>query len=301
MFPIFNKSLQKVGALLALCCTLGVGFAEAQTTPAGRVLVFSKTAGFRHASIPKGKTLLMKLGRENGFAVDTTEKADVFTETNLKKYNAVVFLSTTGDVLDAAQQSAFERYIQSGGGFVGIHAATDTEYNWPWYNKLAGAQFASHPGNPNVQTGEAYVVNKNHPSMVGFPDKWTIKDEFYDFKNFNDEVTVLVKIDEKSYKEGKMGDNHPMSWYHIYDGGKAFYTNFGHTDETFSEPVFVKHLMGGLKWAMADKLDYSKAHSMLPPEENRFVRKVLVDQLDEPTELVVLDDHRILFAERKGS
>ncbi len=195
---------------MALCCTLGIGFAEAQTTPAGsKVLVFSKTAGFRHASIPKGKALLMKLGKENSFAVDTTENAAVFTEANLKKYSAVVFLSTTGDVLNDEQQIAFERYIQSGGGYVGIHAATDTEYDWSWYNKLAGAQFASHPGNPNVQTGEAYVVNKNHPSMEGFPDKWTVKDEFYDFKNFNDKVTVLVKIDEKTLQGWQNGRQSP--------------------------------------------------------------------------------------------
>nr|WP_228713913.1 ThuA domain-containing protein [Arundinibacter roseus] len=278
---------------------MGTGFVAAQT-PAKRILVFSKTAGFRHASIPAGQARLFKMGKEQGFAVDTTENSAAFTEENLKKYQAVVFLSTTGDVLNPTQQVAFERYIQAGGGYVGIHAATDTEYGWPWYNKLSGGQFASHPGNPNVQTGEAYVVNKNHPSMEGFPDKWTIKDEFYDFKNFNDKVTVLVKIDEKSYKEGKMGDNHPMSWFHEYDGGKAFYTNFGHTDETFSEPVFVKHLSGGLNWAMASKLDYSKAYSMVPPEENRFTKKVLVSNLDEPTELVVLDNGKVLFTERKG-
>jgi cytochrome c len=300
MFFLSTKSIKKALVLLVLGCTIGLGFVEAQTTSGKRILVFSKTAGFRHASIPVGKSLLMKLGQENGFAVDTTENASLFTEENLKKYNAIVFLSTTGDVLNGTQQTAFERYIQAGGGWVGIHAATDTEYGWPWYNKLAGAQFASHPGNPNVQTGQAYVVNRNHPSMEGFPDKWTIKDEFYDFKNFNDKVNVLVKIDEKTYKDGKMGNNHPMAWYHEFDGGKAFYTNFGHTDETFNEPVFVKHLTGGLMWAMAPKLDYSKAYSMVAPEENRFVRKVLVDNLDEPTELVVLDDQRVLFAERKG-
>ena len=265
-------------------------------TPERRILVFSKTAGFRHSSIPAGQAALTKLGKEMNFAVDTTENSAVFTEKNLKKYSAVVFLNTTGNVLDDKQQDAFEHYIQAGGGYLGIHAATDTEYDWPWYNKLAGAYFASHPGNPNVQEGEAYVVDKNHPSMVGFPDKWKIKDEFYDFKNFNTQVKVLVKIDEKTYKDGKMGDNHPMSWYHEFDGGKAFYTNFGHENATFENPVFVKHLTGGLQYVMASKLDYSKTR----PEENRFTKKVLVSKLDEPTELVVLDDQRVLFTERKG-
>ncbi|WP_229214312.1 ThuA domain-containing protein [Dyadobacter flavalbus] len=269
----------------------------AQTiTPEKRVLVFSKTAGFRHSSIPAGRTAIVNLGREKGFAVDTTENAAVFTDKNLQKYSAVIFLNTTGNILNDKQQDSFERYIQAGGGYVGIHAATDNEYDWPWYNKLSGAYFASHPGNPNVQEGEAYVVNDNHPSMTDFPKKWKIKDEFYDFKSFNPKVTVLVKIDEKTYKDGKMGDDHPMSWYHEFDGGKAFYTNFGHEDATYVNPVFVKHLTGGLNYVMASKLDYSKAR----PEENRFTKKVLVSKLDEPTELVVLDDQRVLFAERKG-
>ncbi|WP_025763560.1 ThuA domain-containing protein [Dyadobacter tibetensis] len=261
-----------------------------------KILVFSKTAGFRHASIPAGQVALMKLGKEMNLTVDTTENSARFTNKNLQKYAAVVFLNTTGDVLNDQQQEAFERYIQAGGGYVGIHAATDTEYDWPWYNKLAGAYFASHPGNPNVQTGEAYVVDDKHISMKDFPKKWSIKDEFYDFKSFNPKVNVLVKIDEKSYKDGKMGDDHPMSWYHEYDGGKAFYTNFGHENATFVNPVFLSHLRGGLEYTMTPTLDFAKAR----PEENRFVKQVLASRLDEPTELVVLDDQRVLFTERKG-
>ncbi len=265
-----------------------------------RILVFSKTKGFRHSSIPAGKRALMLMGAENGFAVDTTEDAAKFTEANLKQYGAVVWLSTTGDVLDNAQQAAFERYIQSGGGYVGIHAAADTEYDWAWYSKLAGGQFMSHPGNPNVQTGEAVAVNKNHASMFGFPDRWKIKDEFYDFKNVNKAVTVLVKIDEKTYKDGKMGDDHPMAWYHDYDGGKAFYTNFGHPDSTFINPVFVKHLLGGLKSVMATALKVGQAKTQPYPEENRFTKTILTEKLDEPTELVVLDNGKVLFGQRKG-
>lgn len=298
MHNLFNqispKRLRALGIVMMACFCVNV---IAQTvTPEKRILVFSKTAGFRHSSIPAGRTALIKLGQEKGFAVDTTENSAVFNEKNLRKYSAVVFLNTTGDVLNNKQQDAFERYIQAGGGYLGIHASTDTEYEWPWYNKLAGAQFLSHPGNPNVQEGEAYVVNDKHESMTDFPKKWKIKDEFYDFKNFNPKVNVLVKIDEKSYKDGKMGDNHPMSWYHEYDGGKAFYTNFGHEDATFVNPVFVKHLTGGLNYVMASKLDYSKSR----PEENRFTKQVLATKLDEPTELVVLEDQRVLLAERKG-
>ncbi len=294
MYIFCKKFINKALLTLAVGCGLSIGFASAQSA-GKRVLVFSKTKGYRHASIPVGQKLIMQFGKENGFAVDTTENADIFNDDNLKKYHAVVWMSTTADVLDAQQQVAFERYIQAGGGYVGVHAATDTEYDWPWYNKLAGAQFASHPKN-NVQNAEAYVVARNHPSMEGFPDRWKVRDEFYDFKNFNKDVTVLVKIDEKTYTEGQMGDDHPMSWFHEFDGGKAFYTNFGHNDDTYADPVFRKHLLNGLKWAMADKLNYSLAR----PEENRFERKILIDQLNEPTELAVLDDQRVLFAERKG-
>ncbi|WP_077924103.1 ThuA domain-containing protein [Spirosoma sp. 209] len=306
-----SRSWLLAGALAALLPGLSdQALAQSSAKPAtaavkpmalNRVLVFSKTKGYRHGSIPAGKRAMVKLGQENGFAVDTTEDASQFTDANLKRYGAVIWLSTTGDVLDDAQQAAFERYIQAGGGYVGIHAATDTEYGWPWYNKLAGGQFASHPGNPNVQEGEAYVVNKDHASMFGFPDRWKVKDEFYDFKNFNTDVNVLVKIDEKTYKDGKMGDNHPMSWYHDYDGGKAFYTNFGHPDETFVNPVYLKHLMGGLKSVMATSLKYSQAKTQPYPEENRFEKQVLVSSLDEPTELAVLDNGKVLFAERKGA
>ncbi|MBC8153768.1 MAG: ThuA domain-containing protein [Bacteroidetes bacterium] len=276
-----------------------------QSAAQPRILVFSRTAGYRHQSIPAGQKALIQMGIDNGFAVDTTENAAKFTEANLKRYGAVVFLSTTGNVLDDNQQAAFERYIQSGGGYVGIHAATDTEYDWPWYGKLAGAYFLDHPGiknkeTPNVQPGEAFAVNKEHPATVGFPERWKIRDEFYSFKNVNPDLNILVKIDEKTYKDGLMGDNHPMAWYHNFDGGKAFYTNFGHADETFADAVFKKHLLGGLQSVMATKLDYSKATSQIAPEENRFEKKVLVQGLDEPTELAILSDGKVLFGQRKG-
>ncbi|MEN9363890.1 MAG: hypothetical protein RI903_1199, partial [Bacteroidota bacterium] len=186
-----------------------------------KILVFSSTKGFRHGSIGAGKKALMKMGTEKGFQVDTTENAAVFTESNLKKYRAIVFLNTTGNVLNDAQQNAFERYIQAGGGYMGIHAATDTEYDWPWYGKLAGGYFASHPGRPNVQKGTMTVVDKSHISTAHMPATFDRTDEFYDIKNFNTEVKVLVTVDEKSYKDGKMGDFHPMAWYHEFDGGRA--------------------------------------------------------------------------------
>ena len=213
-----------------------------------KVLVFSKTKGYRHASIEKGKIALLKLGVEHNFSVDTTENSTLFTEENLKKYAAVIFLSTTGDVLDDNQQAAFEKYIQSGGGYVGVHAATDTEYGWPWYGKLAGAYFLSHPEQQNARF---VIKDKKHHSTKFFTDSvWMHRDELYNFKNINPDIKVLITIDESSYKGGKNGNFHPFSWYHNFDGGRSFYTSMGHTDECWVDNLFLKHLYGGIKYAI---------------------------------------------------
>ena len=268
-----------------------------------RVLVFSLTKGFHHSSIKEGNQFFLELSKKEGFAMDTTTNPAKFNEENLKKYNAVVWLSTTGDVLNPVQQTAFERYIQAGGGYVGIHAASDTEYNWEWYNDLMGGYFASHPGGKvsNVQKGKMITLDKTFPASAHFPETFEKTDEFYDFKSLKtDLLKFIVKVDENSYQMGKMGDFHPMAWYHEFDGGKAFYSNFGHTPETFSEPLITEHFWQGLKWAMAEKLDYSKARSQQSPEESRFERTVLATNLNEPTELVVLPNGKVIFTERRG-
>src|SRR5690606_26982517 len=210
-----------------------------------RILVFSKTAGYRHESIPEGIAMFQKLGQEKGFLVDTTENASKFNEENLRNYHAVIFLNTTMDVLNKQQQNDFERFIQAGGGFVGIHAAADTEYNWPWYNGLVGAYFESHPNNPNVRTAEFYVTDHNHPASDSLPSRFTRSDEFYNYKSIKrDLINVLVKIDESTYEGGTNGEDHPYSWYHEYDGGRAFYTGMGHTKESYTEPLFIDHVWG---------------------------------------------------------
>ena len=162
-----------------------VATAPAPLAPAApkRILVFSKTKGWKHTSIPFGIAALQKLGRENEFRVDTTKNADYFTDDSLKHYQAVVLLSTTGNVLNQKQQAAFERYIQAGGGYMGIHAAADTEYDWPWYNKLAGAYFASHPSKSNVRKATVDVTDKNHPSTAHLPDHWERTDEWYNYRS----------------------------------------------------------------------------------------------------------------------
>ncbi|UFH54163.1 ThuA domain-containing protein [Spirosoma sp. KNUC1025] len=262
-----------------------------------RVLVFSRTKGYRHASIPVGKLAIMKLGKENGFAVDTTEDASKFNEANLKQYGAVIWLSTTGNVLDDAQQAAFERYVQAGGGFMGIHAAADTEYDWPWYNQLVGAYFLNHP---KQQNAEIEIVDKNHPATKMLPDRWKRWDEWYSYKSIQPDLKVLGKLDEKTYEGGKNGDNHPFIWHHDFQGGKAFYTGGGHTDESYSDPMFLQHILGGIKSVMATNLKFGQAITKPFPEENRFEQQVLIQGMDEPTELAVLDDGKVLYSQRKG-
>ena len=158
-----------------------------------------------------------------------------------------MFLSTTMDVLGDEQQSAFEKYIQDGGSFMGVHAAADTEYEWPWYNKLVGAYFLSHP---KQQTATIDVLDRNHPSTKHLADTWTHFDEWYNYKNINPDLNVLMKLDESSYEGGKNGDNHPIAWYHEYDGGRAFYTGLGHTEEAFDDLNFRQHLVGGIEYCL---------------------------------------------------
>ena len=212
-----------------------------------KVLIFSKTNGYRHASIETGIAAIQKLGAENNFKVDATEDSVFLTDANLKNYNTIIFLSTTGTVLGKDQELALQNFIHNGGGFVGIHAATDCEYEWPWYDKMIGANFLSHP---QQQEAKLIIVDPTNISTKHLPATWVRKDEWYNFKNMNPDVKVLIKIDETSYTGGKNGDNHPMAWYHSYEGGKIFYTELGHTKESYSDPLYLQHLLGGIKYSM---------------------------------------------------
>jgi len=217
---------------------------------ASKILVFSKTAGWRHSSIPAGITAIRQLGTANGFEVHSTEDATTFTDTNLARYRAVVFLNTTGNVLTDVQQRAFESYIRAGHGFVGVHAAADTELsNWPWYRELVGAYFVSHP---QVQMATIRVENRSHPSTARLPILWVRTDEWYNYdRNPRSRVQVLMTVDESTYTGGAMAPDHPIAWYREYDGGRAWYTGLDHTDATYSEPLFRSHLLGGIQWAAA--------------------------------------------------
>ena len=224
------------------------GAAASKPSKGERVLVFSKTAGFRHDSIPEGVAAVKSLGAENGFRVDATEDAGAFSSRNLARYDAVVFLSTTGDVLNEAQQRAFEGYIKRGGGYVGIHAAADTEYDWEFYGGLAGAYFQSHPA---IQPARIEVEDRAHPATSHLGESWNRTDEWYNYRsNPRDRAHILASLDESSYSGGTMSGDHPIAWCQEYRGGRAFYTGSGHTKESYADPAFRQHLLGGIRWAV---------------------------------------------------
>ncbi|MFF5724139.1 ThuA domain-containing protein [[Kitasatospora] papulosa] len=226
---------------------VSAGVRSAAADPAYDVLVFSRTAGFRHSSIDEGITALRELGAANNFTVKATEDPAAFTPANLAGYDAVVFLSTTGDVLDPTQQTAFEGYMAAGGGYVGVHAAADTEYDWSWYAGLAGALFQSHPA---VQPAGVEVEDRAHDATAHLGPAWQRTDEWYNYRtNPRTTAHVLASLDETSYSGGSMGGDHPIAWCKDYAGGRAFYTGGGHTEESYGDPAFRRHLLGGIRWA----------------------------------------------------
>ncbi len=217
-----------------------------------RVLLFSKTLGFRHASIPDGIAAIQKLGEAHNFIVDATEDSTQFTDRNLSRYKAIIFLNPSGEILDARQRSAFQRYIENGGGFVGIHNAaallSPTMDSWAWYNKLVGAQYESEIG---TQPTRLRILTHAHSSALTLPEVWNFTAEAYNFKQ-NPKVngaTVLINLDETSVSGGKMGSDHPFSWYHAYDNGRSWYTNGGANSADYDDPRFRAHILGGIQYA----------------------------------------------------
>ncbi len=229
------------------------------------VLVFSRTAGFRHDSIPDGIAAVRQLGRRHGFSVTATEDPAAFTGRNLRRFEAVVWLSTTGDVLGPNQERAFTRYVRRGGGYVGVHAASDTEYEWPWYGRLVGAYFRNHPA---IQPATVAVEDKNTSSSCFLPTRWDRTDEWYNYRapesgssddySPRGDVRVIASLDETSYDEGddtESADDHPIAWLQRFQGGRSFYTGGGHTSESYAEPLFLSHLLGGIRWAAGRPAD----------------------------------------------
>lgn len=272
----------------------------ASTPPA--ILVFSKTTGYRHSSIETGVAAINAIASARGYSVVATEDASVFVDEKLKDFDALVFLNTTGDVLDDLQQIAMERYIQAGGGFVGIHAAADTEWNgdWFWYRNLVGGVFKSHPDTPsNVQQATLQVVDASHAATKHLPQTFTLADEWYNYRDLFEFTTHVLTVDEGSYKGGEHGDYHPIAWYHNYDGGRAFYTGLGHEKSTFTDANFIAHLEGGLAYAIGDGTP--KNYANVRPYDAQFERSVLLDHLNEPISFDFFPNGDVLLAERPGN
>ncbi len=291
------------------------GAARAQDPPAlDNVLVFSKTGGFRHDSIPAGIQAIQQLGTANGFQVTATEDATAFNDANLATFDVVVFLSTTGEVLSDEQQGAFERYIQSGGGYAGIHAASDTEYSWPWYGELVGGYFRTHP--PGTPQATVAIEDGDEPSTTGLPASWTRTDEWYNFQHPTTPVVggsstvadfsprarhvkVLATVDEATYDEqdgNGADDDHPVAWCSRFDGGISWYTAMGHTQASFSEPQFRAHLLGGLRTAAGLEADCGEPRTM-PPVAADFEKVTLDDDTKAPMEIAVAEDGRAFYIE----
>lgn len=224
-----------------------------------RLLVYSRTAGYRHASIPAGIAALRRLGEEAGFGVDATEDPAAFTDGGLCRYAAVVFLSTSGDVLGDAGRGALERYMAAGGAWLGIHGAATTEYDWPYFGGLAGARFDQHPPE---QTATVTAEDRGHPATAHLPATWTWHDEWYAFcSNPRPDVRVLLTVDEATYSGGTMGADHPIAWCHAYGGGRCFYTALGHCARCFTEPLFLRHLGGAVEWLTVPTPGAASFHS----------------------------------------
>ncbi|MBI1781760.1 MAG: ThuA domain-containing protein [Sphingobacteriales bacterium] len=225
-----------------------------------KALLVTTTRGWHHESLHYGVVALNKLATQNNFDLVLMQDPNSINDKYLADFQVVIFLCTTGDIFDSAQQKVFERYIQSGKGYVGVHSASDTEYDWDWYNKLVGRMFHIHPA---IQTARLQVLNSSFPGMTSFTNNQLWTEEWYEFGPEKiSGLNYLLSVDEKTYnpvtnwgvKKGNgMGALHPISWYHEFDGGRSFYTALGHMPTDFENESFLNHLYGGIYWAATGK------------------------------------------------
>ena len=226
-----------------------------------KALIVTTTRGWHHESLHYGVLAIQDLARRNFFDAVLLEDPNGINDKNLAQYQVIIFLNTTGDIFDSAQQKVMERFIESGKGYVGIHSASDTEYDWEWYTKLVGRMFHIHPV---IQTARLNILDPTFPGLQGFTGNKIWTDEWYEFGEEKiSGLNYVLAVDETSYnpvvswgenKKGVgMGKLHPVAWYHNYDGGRAFYTALGHMPASFSDPSFLGLLYAGIFWAATGK------------------------------------------------
>jgi len=251
MSPVRQLGSDRVIGALGAVALISYGFACAHPAapPAGDVLVFTRTAGFRHDSIPAGIAALRELAAQAGHRVEASEDPSTLSDAGLARFRTIVFLNTSGTILADEQRSAIERWVRAGGGFVGVHAAADTEYDWSFYGELLGTHFASHPA---IQSATIRVIDRQDPITAALPALWTRVDEWYDFRSQPAGVRVLAELDESTYSGGHMGTHHPAIWAHQVGAGRSVYIGGGHTVESYAEPLFRSVLLGALRSASGD-------------------------------------------------
>jgi len=265
--------VKKISTLILSCCLLIPVLAQKKVSGINwkkvNVLVYTKNGnGYVHKNIDTASMALKQLGEKKGFSVTVSDNPADFNEANLKKYTLVIFNNTNNDVFDTPEQKvAFMRYIQAGGGFIGIHSATGTERNWPWFKRLIGGTFVRHA---NHQTFTEIVIDADHPSTSFLPRIWERSDECYYVKEMNPDLRVLVvhdlsSVDDKDKPEF-FGSSFPSVWCHKFDGGVQWYTSLGHDAPTYLTEEFQNHLLGGITWVVAESkgLDYTRARAKSP-------------------------------------
>lgn len=228
----------------------------------GAILVYSRTAGYRHASIGASWAAIAEIAQARGWSVTFTEDPSWFDAERLEQFDVAVFAMPSGNTLSSEQQSAFRSFIEEGGGFVGLHSAGDGSMTWDWYaSELIGARFIGHPLNPGVRSGTIIVEDDSHPATASLPSPWYRNDEWYSFDaSVRGRFHVLAAIDEGSYVQGNwndgvalsMGDDHPVIWNRCVGEGRSFYSALGHTDESYAEDGVRDVIAGGISWAMGE-------------------------------------------------
>lgn len=215
------------------------------TAGKSKIFILTETKGYRHESIEAGLAMFNKRADDWRVEISHAEESAVMKEQDIKEYDIIVLLNSTGNIFTEEEQALLEEYLAAGGAILGIHAAADAEYDWPWYGQMLGGWFRSHP---EIQEAKCLVADGNHPVATGLPAVWERTDEWYNFKHLSHDNKVILLLDESTYSGGIHGDYHPISWCREWGGGRIFYTGMGHTAETYSEPLFQTHIQNAIQW-----------------------------------------------------